>query len=279
MPKSSRLSGAALTRIENAEQKAAELLADQIRPYTLPDKKLILLNGKRVCNRICEYAEKLLDAHAAEHRALSAPDFERILKEEIVPDICDLAEFQWDLWLGAVRVAYLEPTSLETPRGSTRGIREIRSGTDDRDFSEQLEGLISGFNTRLDSTLADGVRRLTEAAMAQPAPTQEASSSVPETANTEHVSKATKVPTPKPTSSQQGPRAAARRRAVDAYIEEGWAEGRKIKRMDIWKQLGHDDPTEFQRWQRDDPRTTLGAAKKIERLLEKKPHLKSAKTP
>ncbi len=62
---------------------------------------------------------------------------------------------------------------------------------------------------------------------------------------------------------------------VDAYLAEVWEKtGRKITRKDFWGAASYKAPTEFQRWQRDDLRTTSAARRNFERILREKPHLK-----
>jgi len=65
-----------------------------------------------------------------------------------------------------------------------------------------------------------------------------------------------------------------RRRQVDDFIQETKDKtGKKITRKDIWQAAGYKDPTEFQRWQRDDRRQTATAAQNIQRALSEKPGL------
>jgi len=59
---------------------------------------------------------------------------------------------------------------------------------------------------------------------------------------------------------------------VDAYIEEVAAAGRSITRKAIWS-IWYESATEFQRWQRNDPRTTEKARQRFESVLRDKPHL------
>jgi hypothetical protein len=47
--------------------------------------------------------------------------------------------------------------------------------------------------------------------------------------------------------------------------------GKKITRKDIWIVAGYSDATEFERFQRDDPRTTRGAKTKFGRVLKMDP--------
>ena len=66
-----------------------------------------------------------------------------------------------------------------------------------------------------------------------------------------------------------------RRRAVDTYIEEVLKEtGKKISRKDFWKAAGYGTPSDFERWQRCDPKTTKAAKLNFARVLREKPHLK-----
>jgi hypothetical protein len=66
-----------------------------------------------------------------------------------------------------------------------------------------------------------------------------------------------------------------RRALIDDYINEvGKMTGKKITRKDIWREARYKDSTEFERWQRNDPRTTEAATRAIKRILDEKPHLK-----
>jgi hypothetical protein len=69
---------------------------------------------------------------------------------------------------------------------------------------------------------------------------------------------------------------ADRRALVDGYIEEVLRlTGRRVTRTQIWKTAGYSAPTEFQRWQRNDPGTTKAAHEKFVRYLQiEKPDLK-----
>jgi hypothetical protein len=67
-----------------------------------------------------------------------------------------------------------------------------------------------------------------------------------------------------------------RRAAVDAYIDEVFKKtGRKVTRTDIWKTARYRTRTEFERWERKDPRNPNRAAhERFTRILAEKPHLK-----
>jgi hypothetical protein len=74
---------------------------------------------------------------------------------------------------------------------------------------------------------------------------------------------------------EEDPVAAQRRRAVDDYIAEVLEKtGKRITRTDFWKAARYRTRTEFERWQRNDPRTTRTANERFTRLLQEKPHLK-----
>jgi hypothetical protein len=68
---------------------------------------------------------------------------------------------------------------------------------------------------------------------------------------------------------------AERRVAVNAYIEEVFSRtGKRITRKDIWKSAGYDSRTEFERWERNDPkRPNKAANERFTKILAKKPHL------
>ncbi len=66
-----------------------------------------------------------------------------------------------------------------------------------------------------------------------------------------------------------------RKAQVNAYLETVFkATGKRITRTDIWKSARYKDGTEFERWQRHDPRTTKAGEHRFERILREKPHLK-----
>jgi hypothetical protein len=66
-----------------------------------------------------------------------------------------------------------------------------------------------------------------------------------------------------------------RRKAVDDYIAEVQAKtGKLITRTDIWKAAGYRNRTQFERWQRNDPRCTAAADRNIRQILQRKPPLK-----
>jgi hypothetical protein len=70
--------------------------------------------------------------------------------------------------------------------------------------------------------------------------------------------------------------AASRRAAVEAYIAEVLREtGKRITRKDIWTRAGYKSRTEFERWERSDPkRRNKSAGERFTRILQDKPHLK-----
>jgi hypothetical protein len=66
-----------------------------------------------------------------------------------------------------------------------------------------------------------------------------------------------------------------RRARVDEYIEEVLrVKKKRISRSDIWKEAGHRDATAFERWQRNDSRTSKVHDRHFTRILTEKPHLK-----
>jgi len=69
---------------------------------------------------------------------------------------------------------------------------------------------------------------------------------------------------------------ANRRLAVDAYIEEVFNRtGKRITRTDIWKSARYKSRTEFERWERNDPKNPNRTAhQRFTRILTEKPHLK-----
>jgi hypothetical protein len=67
-----------------------------------------------------------------------------------------------------------------------------------------------------------------------------------------------------------------RRAIVDAYIQEVLRKtGKRITRKEIWTNAGYTTRTEFERWERQDPRRPNNAAHEtFARILREKPHLK-----
>ena len=66
-----------------------------------------------------------------------------------------------------------------------------------------------------------------------------------------------------------------RKAAINFYIEEVFrVTGKKLRRIDIWTEAGYTTRTEFERWERADPRTTKAADRNFTRILLQKPHLK-----
>ena len=62
-----------------------------------------------------------------------------------------------------------------------------------------------------------------------------------------------------------------RRAAINAFILKVTESGRKITRKDIWTVAGYKVATEFQRFQRNDLRTTVSATIAFNRVLSMKP--------
>jgi hypothetical protein len=48
----------------------------------------------------------------------------------------------------------------------------------------------------------------------------------------------------------------------------------RISRTSIWKSVGYKSRTEFERWERNDPRATKTAHQRFSKILSEKPHLK-----
>ena len=66
-----------------------------------------------------------------------------------------------------------------------------------------------------------------------------------------------------------------RRAAVDDYIREVLDKtGETITRSDIWKERRYTNATEFERWQRCDPKASKTAHERFSSLLKEKPHLR-----
>jgi hypothetical protein len=83
---------------------------------------------------------------------------------------------------------------------------------------------------------------------------------------------ATKPPANAPTAEVGTAQLASRRREVDDFITKVLAEKEKIRRKDICKVAGYKDNTEFERYQRGDPRTTAAARKNFDRVLKMTPN-------
>ncbi len=58
------------------------------------------------------------------------------------------------------------------------------------------------------------------------------------------------------------------RARVDAFIAKLRNAGYKVTRTDIWQAAGYEDPTEFERFQRRDSRTTASAKASFNRVLD-----------
>jgi hypothetical protein len=61
------------------------------------------------------------------------------------------------------------------------------------------------------------------------------------------------------------------RASVQDFIARMTASGRRITRTDIWSVAGYGDPTEFERFQRGDTRTTESAKQVFKRVLAMQP--------
>jgi hypothetical protein len=63
--------------------------------------------------------------------------------------------------------------------------------------------------------------------------------------------------------------------AINNYIREvGEKTGKKITKKQIWSEELYKSPTEFERWQRADPKATKKATDVFNGILAEKPHLK-----
>jgi hypothetical protein len=78
-------------------------------------------------------------------------------------------------------------------------------------------------------------------------------------------------------SQQPQPETVGDRRAmVNKYIEDVFRiKGKRITRTEIWKMAKYKSRTEFERWERNDPKNPNKAAnERFMRILTEKPHLK-----
>ena len=65
----------------------------------------------------------------------------------------------------------------------------------------------------------------------------------------------------------------ATRARIDAFIEKLRDAGHPITRTDIWRVAGYQDATEFERFQREDDRTTSGSKARFNRVLDMSPEV------
>jgi hypothetical protein len=73
-------------------------------------------------------------------------------------------------------------------------------------------------------------------------------------------------------ASEESVEIADRRALIQGFIDRvSAAAGRRFKRKDIWTFAGYAEATEFERFQRNDPRTTKGAELKFNRVLSLSP--------
>jgi hypothetical protein len=71
------------------------------------------------------------------------------------------------------------------------------------------------------------------------------------------------------------PAKTSNRVAVDAYIEEVFrVTGKELKRVDLWRSVGYRSRSDFECWERGDPRATKAASERFTAILREKPHLK-----
>lgn len=83
------------------------------------------------------------------------------------------------------------------------------------------------------------------------------------------------VPAPNVAPARSEDLVATQRRArVDKYIEEVFRiKKKRITRTDFWRASGYRSATEFERWQRNDSRTSKDHDRSFTRVLTEKPHL------
>lgn len=72
-------------------------------------------------------------------------------------------------------------------------------------------------------------------------------------------------------ASSNGGSKTNRRELIDSFLVKLAESGRKIRRKDIWIVAGYKNPTEFERFQRGDARTTPTAIANFNRVLAMKP--------
>ena len=74
-----------------------------------------------------------------------------------------------------------------------------------------------------------------------------------------------------PVQETVGQTTATRRKQIDDFISKVRESGRKITRKHLWTAAGYKDATEFERYQREDSRTTKSAATTFNRILNMNP--------
>jgi hypothetical protein len=61
------------------------------------------------------------------------------------------------------------------------------------------------------------------------------------------------------------------RQRIETFLETMRQHGHRISRKDIWQLAGYEDATEFERFQREDPRATAGSRQQFDRVLTLRP--------
>jgi hypothetical protein len=76
-------------------------------------------------------------------------------------------------------------------------------------------------------------------------------------------------------AGSKDPIALKRRAQVDDHIEDvSRGKKKRLLRSDIWKAAGYSSATEFERWQRNDPRSSKANDRSFVRVLTERPHPK-----
>ena len=124
-------------------------------------------------------------------------------------------------------------------------------------LSDAIEMTIAG---RRQYWLSEAIVRIT--AQAEPCLSVDSKA----TGSRDQVVHSSAIPQPEPTTGEVDPRA-----AIDAFIARVNQIGSKSTRKDFWTVAGYTNATEFERFQRRDPRATPSAANNFNRVLKMKP--------
>lgn len=270
-----RLSVASLKAIELAEQEAESSLGSSVRLYTPGSPEFsrttdnLREGGYRAIDYICAYVEALFDAFAGEY-AKTASEItvsREILTQRVAAEVERRAWKAWGGWLFATSImrpprvdagALPGDIQLDAPPGLVRqGIEKvvirIAEKPSDPKLGPILLQLQDRFRTQLQNLLNARIHHW-ESRWDE------------RSARVQRLDKAKAQPQDHPPD---------RRAAVDAYIEEVAKKGKRITRTDIWKKVGYKSRTEFERWERNDPKHPNKIAhERFTGILTEKPHLK-----
>ena len=216
---------------------------------------------------------------AAEHARIGAAIHERIPKASTEADYIALrldgASWMFDLYARMYALA----TTFETLEEHTRALETLAQGYVEAGMrhngSLNARTLRSELDIRMKQRKFHWISKLHQVAGARE-PTAAAPQD-PQSLPSATPSAPSRPPTRAETVPQRAegrvPEATSRRALVDACIQEAALRtGKRITRTDFWKAAGYKTRTEFERWQRNDPKTTKAAAEAFERVLRNKIH-------